>query len=732
MANLKMDQSRRLSAVIFFLATFLPAQGGAAEGQALAWMNSAIPPEQRAALLVGAMTLDEKIEQIALNTAANPGLSGCGLRRDTRHIEGISRLAIPTLRLTNGPTGVAGGDCNPNPPTTAVPTALAAAATWDAGATFRWGEIAGVETRNIAHHVFLAPGMNLGRVAQAGRNFEYFGEDPFLSGVMAVQQVKAVQSHGIQANVKHFVANEQETERSSMNTVVDDRTLHELYLLPFEMSIKDANPASVMCSYPRIGGVFACESKHLLTDVLRNQWGFQGYVISDRKATNSTVASIKAGLDLELDNTATWFTPAKIKAALAGGEITAADIDTMLKRRFAPMFRLGQFDNPIHDFTPVDFAAHAETSRLIAEEGSVLLKNQDGMLPLTASSLRSIALIGAATFAGAAKLPATGPKGIITVNSARSVTPLQGLNSALRALGSSAAVTFDDGTDLARAKALAEKSNVAIVMAGDISLEGEDRANLSLPVVDGVNQEALIAAVAAANPHTVVVLKDGGPVLMPWLSRVGAVLEAWYPGQEDGIAVANLLFGVVNPSGRLPITFPMAEKDGAIRSAEQWPGVMIGGVRTTTYTEGLQMGYRWYEAHGTAPQFSFGYGLSYTTFSMSQLRATKSADGTKPIQVQFVVQNTGTRAGSNVPQVYLGLPASTGEPQRLVAFQKVSLDPGEKKRIEINIDPDASNHPLGYWDSKSQKWSIADGEYQIRVGDSAANTQLRATLTVRQ
>jgi beta-glucosidase len=211
-------------------------------------------------------------------------------------------------------------------------------------------------------------------------------------------------------------------------------------------------------------------------------------------------------------------------------------------------------------------------------------------------------------------------------------------------------------------------------LTSDISLEGEDRASLSLPVVDGVNQDALIAAVAEANPHTVVVLNDGGPVLMPWLSRVAAVLEAWYPGQEDGIAVANLLFGIVNPSGKLPITFPTAEKECAVSSAEQWPGVMIGGVGTTTYTEGLQMGYRWYDAHGTAPQFSFGYGLSHTTFSISQLKVTKKTDRTKPIEVQFVVQNTGQRAGSEVPQVYLGLPASTGEPpQRLVAFQKCRL-----------------------------------------------------------
>lgn len=728
------SQSRRTElalAVLCFCTLGFSPQVNAA--QPLAWMNPALPAAERARLLVEAMTLDEKIEQIALNTGPNPDLPGCGERRDTRHIEGIARLEVPTIRLTNGPIGVAGGDCNPNPQTTAVPTALLVAASWDRQAAFHWGEIAGIETRNIAHHVFEAPGINMGRVAQAGRNYEYFGEDPFLSGTLAIEEVKAVQQQGTQASIKHFVANEQETDRMSMNTIVDERTLHEIYMLPFEMAVKDSSPASIICSYPKVGGLFACESAPLLTDVLRKQWGFQGYVISDRRAVHSTAAAIKAGLDLEFDSRAAWFTPEKIKAALAAGQITVADLEAMLRRRYIPMFSMGQFDHPVERFTAVDFAAHAETSRLIAEEGSVLLKNEKGALPFDAAALRSIALIGAASFAGSAKLPATGPKGIITVNAPQLITPLQGLKQALKNLNSAATVTYDDGTDLTRAKALAAKSDVAIVMAGDISLEGEDRTNLSLPLIDGVNQEALIAAVAAANARTVVVLKDGGPVLMPWLSQVPAVLEAWYPGQEDGIAVADLLFGVANPSGKLPMTFPKAEREGAVKTAEQYPGVMVNGVRTVTYTEGLEMGYRWYDAHNVAPQFPFGFGLSYTTFTITQLAVTKQADGTKPISVRFVVQNNGTRAGSEVPQVYLSLPSSTGEPpKRLVAFEKVSLAPGEKKAIELTIDPGSSNHPLGYWDSASQKWVTASGLYRISVGNSSAHAVLQETISVHR
>ena len=500
-----------LTVLVFALAHNWPA----IQAQTLPWMNTSLSPAARAELLVGAMTLTEKIEQIALNTGPNPDLPGCGARNDTRHIEGIARLAIPTVRLTNGPIGVAGGDCDPNPPTTAVPTGLAVAATWDPAASFRWGDIVGRETANIAHHVFLAPGVNLTRVPNAGRNFEYFGEDPYLSGRMAVEQIKAIQARGIQAAVKHYVANEQETNRNTMDTIVADRTLRELYLLPFEMSIKEGAAAAVMCSYPQIGGVFACENSALLTQVLRKQWGFEGYIMSDRNATKSTAPSIKAGLDLEFASTAVWFTPARIQASLAAGEITKADIDAMLNRRFTAMFRLGQFDHLLNRFTPVDSATHTRESRMISEQGSVLLKNENHILPLADTSVRSIALIGSMTFAGAAKLPATGPGGLITVNTAGSVSPLDGLRNALKTMSSRATVTFNDGKDLEKARTLATNSDVAIVMAGDISLEGEDRPNLSLPLRDGVDQDALIASIAAANPRTIVVLKNGGPVLMP-------------------------------------------------------------------------------------------------------------------------------------------------------------------------------------------------------------------------
>jgi beta-glucosidase len=404
----------------------------------------------------------------------------------------------------------------------------------------------------------------------------------------------------------------------------------------------------------------------------------------------------------------------------------------MLLRRYATMFRLRQFDNTIR-FAPIDFQRNGQAARVMSEQGSVLLKNENGMLPLNASRLRSLALIGPQTFAGAAKFPATGPGGFITVNAPYIVTPLQGLQNMMGALGSSAMVTFNNGTNVASAIAVAASCDVAIVMVGDISLEGQDRANLSLPMIDGVDQDALIAAVADANPHTIVVLKDGGPILMPWLSKVPAVAEVWYPGQEDGNAVADLLFGVTNFSGKLPITFPAKDRQAASSTVEQWPGVVINGILTATYTEGLQMGYRWFDAQAIEPLFPFGYGLSYTTFEISKLEVTpKVSDGTQPLLVQFFVANMGNRYGAEVPQVYLGLPTSLDEPpKRLVAFRKVWLNPGEETEITISIDPSATNHPLGYWDSAAQAWKVADGNYRVYLGNSAANILLNDSVVIR-
>ncbi|NOV00026.1 glycoside hydrolase family 3 C-terminal domain-containing protein, partial [Paenibacillus planticolens] len=703
------------------------------DSSTLPWMNASLTPEVRSGLLIDAMSLDQKIQQIAMKPVENTSLPGCGFSAQGRHVEGIPELAIPTLRMTNGPFG--GGDCAVAPTSTGLTSALTVASSFDPAVSSAWGDIIGEETRASGHNVLLTPGINLGRVPNAGRNFEYFGEDPYLAGVMAVAQVNAVQAHGVQSVAKHFAANEQETSRSTMDTIVDDRTMHELYLLPFEMTIQEANLASVMCSYPHLNGVYACESSELLTDWLREDLGFKGYVMSDRGATHSTAPAIKAGLDLEFASPL-WFTPKLIHEALDTGALTVADIDRQLDRRFTVMFKLGQFDDPINSLSPIDFATNGRRIQDIGEQGSVLLKNDHRALPLKAASLKSVALIGTPTFAGSAKFNSQGPSNVIVVTSPYTVTPEQGLNNALHALGSDASVTYNNASNIAEAAALAAKSDVAVVMVGDISREGVDRSSLALPVTDGVDQDALVAAVVAANPNTVVVLKNGGPVLLPWLDKVPAVLEAWYPGQEDGNIVANLLLGIINPSGKLPITFPTKEREAATATPAQWPGIDPDGAGplplTATYSEGLEMGYRWYDAHGIDPLFAFGHGLSYTDFKISNLDVTQRiTDGTSPIQVSFLVKNTGDVAGAEVPQVYLGLPENAKQPpKRLVGFKKIWLAPGEEKQVTVTINPAATNHPLSIWNADTDAWTTLNGQYKVYVGNSSDNIALNDFFTV--
>jgi beta-glucosidase len=574
---------------------------------------------------------------------------------------------------------------------------------------------------------------------------------------MAVAEIRAIQAHGVIAMAKHFVANEQETARTSVNEIIDDRVLHELYLLPFEMAVKQGNVASVMCSYNAVNGPHACEDRHHLTDVLRGRWKFGGYVQSDFFATHGAAPALTAGMDHEMPGIVipnappnapirTWFTPANLRAALDRREITGADIDTALVRRYRQMFRLGIFDRPVA-LSPIDTARHSRLAREIGEQSAVLLKNAGDLLPLGAKALRSVALIGQAPYATKAVSGCCG--GSSDVIPYATVTPLDGVKRALASLGGSATATLtvvtNADSNLADAVGAARGADVAIVFAGTLSEEGRDLPSTALPN----GQDSLIAAVAAANPRTVVVLKDNASALVPWVDAVPAVLEAWFPGQMDGDIVARLLFGLATPSGKLPVTFPRRASDLPVTTPRQWPGVDSagkpaqvgaagfgmagGGPYTVEYSEGLRIGYRWFDAQGIAPLFPFGHGLSYTTFAVSDLTVTpRATDGTKPIVVELTVRNTGKRRGAEVPQVYVSLPSSTGEPpKRLVGFEKVWLDPGARRRVRIVVDPAAANHPLGVWDAASQKWVIPDGAYRVQVGRSAADVALADTVTVR-
>lgn len=602
--------------------------------------------------------------------------------------------------------------------------------------------------------------MNIIRTPYGGRNQEYMSEDPYLTGVTATQQVLGVQSAGkTHATIKHFVGNESEyqEERWTAASNIPARAMHEIYLLPFEMAIKDGKAAALMCAYPYLNNHFACENSALLKQTLRERWGFDGYIVGDRRALHSTAPSILAGAGFELDVDLQWYTPQAIKAAIQAGQIKETDIDALLRPRYVKMFLFGHFDHPFDSFLPTDFNAHDKIARQAADESVVLLKN-DGLLPLK-RDVRSIALIGADWFAGQATLPPRNgdPKEVTGVVAPHTVTPQQGLTNTLKKLGSTASVTYSNGDTISDAEALAKRSDIVIVMVGTNPRETVDLTTLSLPSINGTNQEMLVPRILAANPNTVVVLKTVGSVLMPWLPQARAVVEAFFPGQDDGDVVADLLFGVTNPSGKLPFTFGNNEREAAYATEAQYPGVRVnnglgGGTRgyapaglpqlVATYSENLKVGYRWYEAQNVQPVFPFGHGLSYTTFTYSNLGLTTSSNaaGKTVLTANYTITNNGTRAGKEASQVYLTLPAEAGQPsKRLVGFKKVNLQPGQSQQVSVAIDCSASNHPFSYFAPTDESnleawangnWVTPSGQFTVHVGTSSRQTFLQSPVTL--
>jgi beta-glucosidase len=661
-------------------------------------MDTSRTPGQRASELVAQMTLDEKITE----------LHGVQNADHRRYVPGIDRLGIPPLLITNGPAGVGPGDDPNQPPATALPAPISLAASFDTALAHQYGVITGAETRDLGQSLLEGPDINIARVPVNGRTFEGYGEDPYLAGQMSVGNIDGIQSQGIVAEVKHYAANNQEANRGSVNAVIDDQTEHEIYLPAFQASVKDAHAGSVMCAYNKVNGPYNCENDHLLGDVLRGQWGFDGFVQSDFGAAHSTVASAQAGMDLEMP-TGIYY-DAAMKQAVQSGQVGVQTIDTMLIRRFTTMIRFGLFDRPLTK-SPIPITADGTFARTAAEQGTVLLKNDGDQLPLDASALHSVAVIG--PYAGAAR---TGGGGSSHVDPEYAISPADGIQNRV---GPNVTVSYNDGADPTVAAALARSSDVAIVMVGDDETEGVDRPSLAL----SGNQDALVSAVAAANPRTVVVVKSGGPVLMPWVDQVPAIVEAWYPGEEDGNAVAAVLFGDVNPSGKLPITFPKANGDVPAHTPQQYPGVN----GNADYSEGLQVGYRWYDAQGIEPLFPFGYGLSYTTFAFSHLTVSPVLAPHGHVTVGVDVTNTGPRAGAEVAQVYVADPAATGEPPtQLKGFQKVTLDPGQTKHLTFTLDERA----FSTWDPAAQQWTTHDGRYGVLVGDSSRNLPRHGTVNV--
>ena len=780
----------------------------------------------RARQLVAAMTLAQKLQQLTgSEPSVLPELPECF---GARHVTGIAALAIPTFRITNGPVGVGQNDCVsrdvekaravPGAPfflpyshpssahATALPSGMAVAASFDPRVAADFGGVIATEMNNLALHVFEAPGMNLARLPILGRNFEYFGEDPYLSGTMAVAETKAVQSAGIIAMAKHFVANEQETNRMTIRETVDDQVLRELYLLPFEMSVKDGKVAAIMCSYNYLNGLQACANKAMLTGVLRDDWNFSGYVQTDFFALKNTVPSLEAGTDHEMPTPLYW-SPDKISAALGQHSLAIGQIDTALERRYTQMFKAGIFDRKLVQ-TPIDFVAGGKAARAIGTRAAVLLQN-NGALPLSPTA-RSIALVGKASQPYAQQAIAGGSilgkamgagGGSSDVVPDYTVAPIDGIRTALRELGRGDAVVklvlvddanasaTIDGVSVPFAKALETigASDSVVVMAGTNAEEGADRATfadkdghqLAAAAAAGLSLDWYVAkpsAIATTDPagntakssqtgamlqailaarsttgvampaKTVLVLKDNASVAMdPALlgSHGPAILETWFPGQEDGNIVADLLFGRVDPVGRLPVTFPVAGKGFLDEiTAGQFPGVRDAGgaFQAVQYSEKLAIGYRWYDANplgkcapvgGVNPcvAFAFGHGLSYTRFATSAPKlATDAATGR--YRVSLSVRNTGQRSGSEVIQAYVSLPESADRlgvkqpPKRLVGFGRVTVAPGATQSVTITIDPAASHHPLGVWNSAEHRWVIASGRYTVWVGTSASPASL--------
>jgi beta-glucosidase len=681
------------SIALFGLVT--PAAVNAANARA-----QAQTPVARATAIVAKMTLDQKILELHGVGGASPNL---------RIVPAIPSLGIPAFVITNGSAGVSYGTVSPRAPATALPAPLALAASWDTSLANSYGAVIGNEAKILGNDMVEGPDMNLARIPQGGRTFENLGEDPLLAGEMAANEIQGLQSQGEIAEAKHFVGNEQELDRQTSNSVIDQRTLRELYLVPFEMSVEQGKVGAVMCSYPEVNGQWACDNSFLMNTVLKGDWKFPGFVSSDFGAAHNTIDAALGGLDLEMAS-GTYFGSA-LETDVENGKVPMSVINDKLIRRFSVTMQMGLWDNPPVAHSSIPSAVgntDGVIARTVGEDSSVLLKNSANLLPLSASKVHSIALIGQSAWADVAK---TGGGGTAGVHPIYSVTPMAGLKKQ----DPSATITYNDGSDLTSAAAAAKAADVAIVMVGDARKEGTD-----FPISLSGNQDAMVSAVAAANKNTIVVVKSGSVILMPWVNQVSSILEAWYPGEEDGNVVASILFGLTNPSGKLPITFPKSVSDLPAHTAAQYPGIN----NQVDYSEGLDMGYRYYDAHNVTPLFPFGFGLSYTTYKYSNLKVTPGSGNTA--NVTFDVTNTGSRSGSEVAELYVTMPAAAGEPPiQLKGFQKLALSPGATGHASIALNARA----FQYWNTSTNGWAITPGTYQIKVGSSSNDILLQGSLT---
>jgi len=817
------------------------------------WMDRWKSADERAGLLLAQMSLDDKMLMLhAVSTSTQ-----------ARQVGPVPALCIPALLLNNGSAGVSSGGVVQYP-ATALPAPIDAAAAWDPNMAARYGTVEGRDTLDQGRNLLEGPDVNIARVPLNGRTFEAYGEDPYLAGQTAVGNIDGIQSQGVIAEVKHLAANNQETNRTTINELIDERTLHEIYLPAFQDAVVNGHAGSVMCAKNQVNGHYSCESTDLLSTDLRQAWGFKGFVTSDFTSCHNTLNCVAAGMNIELPS-ATYYGDA-LAADVSAGTVSMSAVDGLVYPVLRTMFQFGIFERAATS-RPIDAAAEGRVARAASEAGTVLLKNEGGLLPLSTRTTHSIAVIGpgaATAVTGGAGSPDVAPLytvsplsviaaragSAVTVNYAEgmppvnlgqqpaipssaltpvggaagvhgltaqyfatsdlsgspvvtriepwidtdyhAIAPVAGLpanNWSVRWTGTLTAPTTGDYTlslnshgnavlyvdgqkvvtdggsfpastasatvhlvageahsiqvdykgtstielswgmpagapnaEIEQAVAAAKASDVAVVFVGDKEAEGVDRSTLSLPGY----QDQLVQAVAAANPNTVVVLNTGGPVTMPWLDSVAGVYEAWYPGEEDGNAIAALLFGDADPGGRLPITFPKSLADTPANTPAQYPGV--NGV--ATYSEGVFVGYRHYDASDLSPLFPFGYGLSYTSFRFSRLtvpaRARMSGG---QVTVGVDVTNTGRRAGTEVVQLYVGHPADSAVPEppnQLEGFQKVELQPGQTKHVELKLDAQS----FAYWNTATNGWTVQPGTYSVSVGSSSRDLPLVAHVKI--
>jgi beta-glucosidase len=710
---------------IIFAATLVVAQDADRP-----WMNPKLPPEERAELVLKQMTLDEKLVlvhgngmahvpnwQMPLTYLANGGAG---------YVEGVKRLGIPPIVISDAAYGIRDSGANGRY-ATAMPSNLGAASSWDPESACEYGEVIGRELRAQGFSMTLGGGVNLAREPRNGRTFEYAGEDPLLAGTQVGNMMKCEQAQHVIGDIKHYALNDQETGRSIVNSIISKRAIQESDLLAFHIAISIANPGAVMCSYNRINGDFGCENSYTLREVLKKDWKFKGFVISDWGGTHSTEKASAAGMDQE-QPMAEYFGP-KLKEAVDAGKVSLSEIDDHARRVLYAEFSSGVVDDPPRK-SVVNVEKGFEVAQQVEERSIVLLKNNDSVLPIEPSKIHSIAIIGGhadvgmLSGGGSAQVDPPGGNAIMPPGKGEThwqdhiwfpTSPLKALRTKLP----NTKIDFDSGTDLKSALNLAKRSDLAIVFAYQWISEDMDLPSLSLPD----NQDALIEQIAAANPRTIVVLETGTAVTMPWLDKVAAVVEAWYAGSAGHTALVNVLVGNVNPTGKLPITFPKNETDLPHPVISRLPPQDQASGYAVHYDEGPEVGYKWYETQHKQPLFVFGFGLSYTTYAYSDLSVDSSAK-----TVRFTVKNTGNRPGNEIAEVYARLPGGADESfKRLVGWKRVILAPGESQIVTVAID----TRVLQTFDETTDRWNFAPGDYEVLVGGALDNTPLAGRLLIR-